>query len=270
MDELIICMAPYPGDMQTERFEGKMDIPGEVLKSYNAGASIAHLHVRNEDGKQVADSTFFQSNVEEIRRSCPIIIEGSTGGTPEHTLQERSASFRVPGVEMGSLNMGSINMYDGVYQNPISEIRYYAHELRQRRIKPFLCVFDLSMLYNVKRLEEEGVISRPLVYNLVFDTPGCLPFSKKNLDLYLDLLPEGSHWFLTRYHSKGWEDFRLALERGGHVRVGYEDSPFLSSGKRARSNEELVEEVVNAARTLGRNVVKPERARQMMGIVPRR
>jgi 3-keto-5-aminohexanoate cleavage enzyme len=266
MDELIICVAPHPGDMEAERFEGKMEVPQEVLRSYNAGASIAHLHVRNESGTQVADSTFFQSNVEEIRRSCPIIIEGSTGGTPEHTLQERSASFRVPGVEMGSLNMGSINMYDGVYQNPISEIRYYARELRQRRIKPFLCVFDLSMLYNVKRLEEEGVISRPLVYNLVFDTPGCLPFTKKTLDLYLDLIPEGSHWFLTRHHSKGWEDFRLALEHGGNVRVGYEDSPFLYSGKRAQSNAELVEEVAREARLLGRKVIDPQRAREIMAI----
>jgi 3-keto-5-aminohexanoate cleavage enzyme len=268
MDDLVICVAPYPGDMQTERFEGKMNVPGEVLTSYNEGASIAHLHVRDEAGRQVADPSLFQTQVEEIRRSCPIIIEGSTGGTPEHTLQERSASFRVPGVEMGSLNMGSINMNGAVYQNPMPDIRYYARELKQRGIKPFLCTFDLSMFYNVKRLEEEGLISPPFVFNLVFDAPDCLPFSEKSIRAFLDQVPEDSHWFLTRHHSRGGEDFRVALERGGHVRVGYEDSPFLSSGKRARSNADLVQEIARAAHSLGRKVAGPERARKLLGLQP--
>lgn len=266
MDELIICVAPYPGEKQEEKFQGKMDVAEEVIRSHNAGASIAHIHVRDEEGLQTINTRWFERDLEKIHAACPMIIEGSTGGAPEHTLEERCVSFTIPGVEMGSLNLGSINMFGGVYQNPISDMRFYAHELKDRNIKPFLCVFDLSMFHNARRLEQEEYLTSPHVYNLVFDIPDTLPFSLRSFEIFLDHLPEDSPWFLTRHHARGWEDFRAALERGGHVRVGYEDGPFLSSGKRASSNAELVEEVVEAARSLGREVVGPDRAREILGI----
>jgi 3-keto-5-aminohexanoate cleavage enzyme len=97
MDELIICVAPYPGEKQEEKFPGKTDVPEEVIRSHNAGASIAHLHVRDENDLQTTDLQWFQRDVNKIHSACPIIIEGSTGGAPEHTLQERCLSFRVPG-----------------------------------------------------------------------------------------------------------------------------------------------------------------------------
>jgi len=270
MDELIICVAPYPGEKQEEKFLEKMHVAEEVIRSWQAGASIAHLHVRDENGLQTTDLQWFQRDIQKILAACPIIIEGSTGGAPEHVLEERCLSFRVPGIEMGSLNLGSINMFGGVYHNPISDMRYYAQELRDRGIKPFLCVFDLSMFHNALRLEKEGLISPPYIYNLVFDIPDALPFSIRSLEIFLDHLPKGSIWFLTRHHSKGWEGVRAALERGGHVRVGFEDGPFLSSGKRARSNAELVQEVAEAARTIGRKVVTPDRAREIMSMRPRK
>jgi len=266
MNELMICVAPYPGEKQTERFEGKLDLPEEVLRSFNAGASVAHLHVRDEGGNQTINPTSFQRDVDKIRSSCSIIIEGSTGGLPEHTLQERCISIQIPGIEMGSLNLGSVNLFGGVYQNPVSEIRYYAQEFKKRKIKPFLCIFDLSMFHNAERLAEEGLLSPPHVYNFVFDMPDSLPYSEKTLDVFLDFLPKDAHWFITRHHSKGWMGFRKALERGGHIRVGYEDGPFLSSGKKARSNAELVEEVVRAGQALGRIAVDPDRARTLLGL----
>jgi 3-keto-5-aminohexanoate cleavage enzyme len=168
---------------------------------------------------------------------------------------------------MASLNVGSINMYDGVYQNSMPDIRYYAQELKKRNIKPFLCVFDLSMLYNVEQLKKEELIPPPFVYNFVFDVPGCLPFSEKSLGFFLNHIPNNSPWFMTRYHAKGWKDFQMALECGGHVRVGCEDSPFLSSGEMARSNADLVEEIVKAAQSSGRKVVHPDGARKILGIL---
>ncbi len=270
MDELMICVAPYPGEKQDEKFPDKMDLPEEVVRCYHAGASIVHLHVRDEDGNQTTDPAVFRRDVEKIRSRCPIIIEGSTGGLPEHTLQERCVSFTISGIEMGSLNLGSVNLLGGVYQNPMSDIRFYAQELKKRGIKPFLCIFDLSMFCNAEKLEKEGLIEPPYAYNFVFDMPDSLPFSVKALDAFLDFLPKDSQWFLTRHHSKGWEGFRLALERSGHVRVGYEDGPFLSSGKRAQSNSELVEEVSKAALSLGRTVVSPDKARQILGIPSRK
>jgi 3-keto-5-aminohexanoate cleavage enzyme len=264
MEELMICVAPYPGEKQEEKFPGRMDVVEEVVNSYNAGASIAHLHVRDADGLQTVDTTFFQQNLERIRARSPIIIEGSTGGTPEHKLEERCVSFTVPGVEMGSLNLGSINLWDGVYSNKVADILFYARELHKRGLKPFIDCFDLSHFNNLAKLEQEKLVITPHVFGLVFDIPNSLPYSDRYLDIFLEEIPAGSIWFLARHHAHGSMSFLRALEKGGHVRVGYEDGPFLAEGKRARSNAELIEDIVKAARKVGRKIVDPNRAREIM------
>ena len=266
MDNLIICVAPCPGDKAEEKFPTKMDVVDEVIRSHEAGASIVHLHVRDESGYQTTDTTLFRRQVVGIHAACSVVIEGSTGGTPEHTLEERCVSITVPGIELGSLNMGSVNLFGGVYQNPMSDIRYYAQELKKNNIRPSLCIFDLSMLNNARRLQEEGLLDEPLIYNLIFDAPDALPYSTKNLDIFLDQMPTKAVWFLTRHHASGWLGFRDAFERGGHVRVGFEDGPFISSEQMARSNAELVEDIVQAAESLGRKVVGTEKTRAICGM----
>ncbi len=266
MDELIICVAPYPGEKQEEKFPGKMDVADEVVRSYNAGASIAHLHVRDEHGLQTVDTRLFRRDIEKIHERCSIIIEGSTGGAPEHTLEERCVSFTVSGIEMGSLNLGSINLWDGVYGNKISDILFYARELKKRKLKPFLDCFDLSHFSCLGKLQKEDLVSAPYVFGFVFDVPNALPYCDRYLDIFLNEVPENSIWFLTRHHAMGATSFTRALEIGGHVRVGYEDGPFFSNGERARSNAELVEDIVNAARQVGRKIVGPDRAREIMHI----
>jgi 3-keto-5-aminohexanoate cleavage enzyme len=79
-------------------------------------------------------------------------------------------------------------------------------------------------------------------------------------------MPANAVWFLTRHHAPGWLGFRDALERGGHVRVGFEDGPFISAGQLARSNAELVEDIVQAAESLGRKVVGTEKTREICGM----
>ena len=266
MDDLIICVAPCPGENQEERFPGKLNVVEEVIRSHEAGASIVHLHVRDEEGLQTIDTDLFSKQVQTIHAASKMIIEGSTGGTPEHTLTQRCISITISGIELGSLNLGSVNMAGGVYQNPMSDIRYYATELKSRRIKPSMCVFDLSMLHNAERLAKSGLLEGTQVYNLIFDVPDALPYSPEVLNFFSTQLPEDAVWFLTRHHARGWPAFQDALEHGGHVRVGYEDGPFLATGERARSNAELVEEIVKAAHQVGRKVVGPKRAREILGM----
>lgn len=266
MEELIICVAPCPGEKQEEKFPGKMNVAEEVISSYNAGASIAHLHVRDENGLQTTDTQWYSRDVEKILSACPMIIEASTGGAPEHTLDQRCVSFTVPGVEMGSLNLGSVNMFDGVYCNSMSDTRFYAEQLKKRGLKPFLDCFDLSHFGCIARLESEKLISPPYTFGLVFDVPDSLFYTDKYLNIFLDELPPDSIWFMVRHHAQGAKSFAKALEQGGHVRVGYEDGPFLSDGSRARCNAELVEDIVKTAQKAGRKVVGPDRAGEIMGI----
>jgi len=266
MKELIICTAPYPGEKQEEKYPGAMNVAEEVINCSKAGASLAHLHVRDQKGLQTTDTTWFSRDVETIREQCSIIIEGSTGGAPEHTLAERCVSFTVPGTEMGSLNLGSVNMFDGVYNNRYADIQYYAGELKQHNLKPFLDCFDLSHFSAVSKLWAEELIAPPFVFGFIFDVPNALPYREKYLDFLLQEIPSESVWFQVRHHAEGALGFIDAIEKGGHIRVGYEDGPFLSDGSRAETNARLVEDVVNEAEKRGRTVVGPERARELMGI----
>ena len=267
-NEIIICVAPVPGEKQEEKYPGMLDVPGEIVACEAAGAAIGHLHARDENHLQSVDPALFARQVRAIRAACPIIIEGSTGGAPEHTLAQRCATFTVPEVEMGSLNLGSINMYDGVYQNRYEDICFYAQKLREAGIVPTMPIFDLSHVANYRRLVDQGLLAPPYVFEFVFDVPFALPYQDRYLELLVEHLPPGAVWFCVRHHQRGVAALRRVMELGGHVRVGYEDSPFLSSGKRARNNVELVEDACDQARSAGREVVRASRARQIMGVRP--
>ena len=171
--EIMIVVAPVPGEKQDEKYPGPIDVADEVIRCEAAGAAIGHLHARDEKLLQTVDRTLFARQVRKIRESCPIIIEGSTGGAPEHTLEQRCVTFTVPEVEMGSLNLGSVNMFDGVYQNRYEDICFYAGKLATSRIAPTMAVFDLSHMANYLRLVEDGRLSPPYVFEFVF-IPRCL------------------------------------------------------------------------------------------------
>jgi len=266
--EIIINLAPVPGEKQEEKYQGYLDVVGEAIGCEEAGAAIVHLHARDENYLQSVDPGLFAQQARKIREACPLIIEGSTGGAPEHTLDQRCATFTVPEVELGSLNLGSVNMFDGVYQNRYLDICFYARKLREAGITPIMPVFDLSHMINFRRLVEDGEISPPYVFEFVFDVPYALPYTDRYLELLMDHLPMAAVWFCVRHHQKGAADLRHAMDLGGHIRVGYEDSPFLSDGRRAKTNVELVEDAVEQAGKGGFTLVGSERARQIIGLKP--
>jgi 3-keto-5-aminohexanoate cleavage enzyme len=243
-------------------------VADEVIRCEAAGAAIGHMHARGEDLLQSVDPALFRSQVCQIRDACPIIIEGSTGGAPEHTLDQRCVTFTVPEVEMGSLNLGSINMFDGVYQNKYEDICFYTRKLSAAGIVPTMPIFDLSHFANYERLLEDGELKPPYVFEFVFDVPYALPYSERYLKLFVDHLPPKAIWFCVRHHQKGAAALRTVMELGGHIRVGFEDSPFTSNGRRARNNVELVEDAVKQAQEVGREIARADRAREIIGLKP--
>jgi 3-keto-5-aminohexanoate cleavage enzyme len=267
-NDIMICVAPVPGEKQEEKFPGLLDVPDEVIRCEAAGAAIGHLHARDEKLLQSVNPELFATHVRQIREGCPIVIEGSTGGAPEHTLDQRCVTFTVPEVELGSLNLGSINMFDGVYQNRYEDICFYSRKLRQNSIVPTMPIFDLSHLINYQRLIADGELESPHVFEFVFDVPSALPYSDKYLDLFLEHLPPDAIWFCVRHHQYGAADLSRVIALGGHLRVGFEDSPFLSNGKRATSNVQLVEDAVEQAQKAGRTIARAARAREIIGLRP--
>lgn len=266
--EIMICVAPVPGEKQEEKFPGRLDVPMELIRCETAGAAIGHIHARDEGLLQSVSREPFVTHVRQVREACPMIIEGSTGGAPEHTLDQRCVTFTVPEVELGSLNLGSINMFDGVYQNKYADIVFYTRKLRGAGIVPTMPIFDLSHLINYRRLVEDGELQAPYVFEFVFDVPYALPYTDRYLELFVDHLPPDAVWFCVRHHQRGAADLRRVMELGGHIRVGYEDSPFMSNGQRARTNVELVEDAVTEAERSGRKVVRADRAREIIGLQP--
>ncbi len=265
-NEIIIVVAPVPGEKQEEKYPGRLDVVDDVIRCEAVGAAIAHMHARDDHLLQSVDPTLFASQVRRIRDACPVIIEGSTGGAPQHTLDQRCATFTVPEVEMGSLNLGSVNMFDGVYQNRYEDICFYARKLKATHIAPTMAVFDLSHMTNYRRLIDDRELAPPYVFEFVFDVPYALPYSDRYLELFVEHLPPEAIWFCVRHHQKGAAALRKVVELGGHVRVGYEDSPFLGDGRRARNNVELVEDAVKFATQAGRKVARAARAREIIGL----
>ena len=243
------------------------EIASEVIACAHAGASMVHLHVRDLKGEQTFDLAVFARTLDLIRRESDIVIQGSTGGLSTLSLEQRCVSVREPRVEVASLNMGSVNFGESVYVNTLSDIRFWAKEMKKHRVVPELEIFEAGMLATVVRLASEGVIESPLNYNFCLGFAGALPADPRHLAHLAAMLPPGSHW---GFIHEGMPDFRLlgaALGMGARaVRVGYEDGQHLAPGVAAAGNAALVERLVALVGLIGLEVATPQEARALLGV----
>jgi len=244
-------------------------LAAETIACWRAGASLVHLHVRDETGKQVGDLGVFSHTIDMIRAESDMIIQGSTGGVSTLSLEDRSKSVNEPRVQMASLNMGSTNFGDGVYINTWDDIRYWALKMKRFGVVPELEIFDLSMINTIVTLAEEGVLDHPLHFNFSLGFKGALPASADNLFRLKQALPPGSSWSLLH---EGMEDFSLlgvAIGSGASaIRVGYEDGFTIRAGQYA-TNVELVTHAAMLIRAMGHEVATVEEAYSLLQIAKR-
>lgn len=242
------------------------DIAREALECARAGASLVHLHVRDEEGRQIAGLDSFSRTIDLIRAESDIVIQGSTGGKSALSLEDRSASVNEPRVQMASLNMGSTNFGEGVYINTWDDIRYWSAKIKRAKAIAELEVFDLSMIESILFLAEEGSIERPLHINFSLGFKGALSATADNIFRLKQALPPGTSWSLIH---EGMEDFSLlgmAIGCGASgIRVGYEDGFTVEPGKIA-TNAELVAHAAKLVRLMGCEVASSAEARVMLGI----
>ncbi len=241
------------------------EVAAETVRCAEAGAALVHHHVRNPEGVIVSDLRWYRETLDLIRSRTDILLNVSTGGVSELSLEERCVGLDEPRVQFASLNMGSVNFGESVYINSLPDIRFWASRMRERGVIPELEVFGPGMIETVWKLRDEGILREPLHYNFCLGFPSSLQATAHNLANLVSMIPEDSIW---GFIHEGAPDLRLtaaALGMGATVlRVGYEDSGYLRPGVAADSNARLVEALVAMIRAAGLEVAGVEEAKVLL------
>ena len=268
MDPLIITVAPVGAEVMPDQTPHLPVTPaqlGETARAIRAaGASIVHVHCRNDDGSNTHDVERFRQAYEAIRGASDLIVQFSSGGAIGMTPEERSAPLALR-PEMATLTCGTVNFGDDVFENSFPIMRGIAAKIAEYGITPELEVFDLGHLSNAKRLAAEGAIRLPAHVDFVLGVPGGLEASVEYLVDCVRALPAGCTWTVAGIGRMQLTLAAVAVAMGGHVRVGLEDNLYYSKGRLA-TNEELVARVVRIAAELGRPVATPAQARKLLGL----
>ena len=276
MRKIIITVAPvcHTGKVIPAECKNPLtpeEIAEDTINCYRAGACEVHLHTRDLRGEQTFELDVFRDTIRRIREHSDMIIQGSTGGLSTLTLAERCVCLDVPEVEVASLNMGSVNFGETVYINTLPDIRYWAKRLDVTDTVPEMELFDLSQVETCTRLADEGVLRRPLHYNFCVG-PGNssnLAATGRNLAFLTSLCEPGTSWGVTHDSMKDFSMLACAIGMGASVvRIGFEDSFYYAPGKRAHTNAELVERLVELIRMMGCEPATPAEARAMQHIKP--
>lgn len=243
--------------------------PHEIAESarlaVQSGAAIVHVHVRDDAGRPTNDADRFREVLDLIRQRClPIpIIQVSTGGAMGDSFESRSQPLEA-GPDMASLNSGSINFGDGVFENPIPFVEFLAQRMGRLKVIPEIEVYDLSHVETANGLIEKGEIPTPAHFQFVLGVKGGLAATEENLKLLASRIPEGASWTAAGVGRHQFPMAELALALGGNVRVGLEDNIYLEKGVLAKGNHELVQKAVELARRYGRQPATPEEARALL------
>ena len=236
--------------------------------AYEAGASLVHVHVRNDDGTTTSDPEKFGRFLAGVRKHCPdMIVQFSTGGR-SGLGKERGGMLHLK-PEMASLTTGSVNFAKIIYENHPTLINDLAASMLTHDIKPEVEIFDLAMLYNAAKLVADGLLKAPVHVQFVLGIPGALPADREVLEFELGQLERmlpGATWTAAGIGRHQLAVNEWALELGGHCRTGLEDNLRFDKERLATSNAELVQRVAALAGRFGRSVATPAEARQILGL----
>jgi 3-keto-5-aminohexanoate cleavage enzyme len=270
MKPCIICVA-ITGSLPTKAHNPNVPITiAEQVESthaaYEAGASIVHAHVRDDEGKPTSDPERFARLMEGVQRHCPgMIVQLSTGG--------RSGAGRARGgmlplrPDMASLSVGSNNFPTRVYENPPDLVDWLASEMLAYDIKPEIEAFDLSHLHQAAAMQADGRLKGPLYVQFVVGVKNAMPADRDVFDYYIrtvERLMPGAEWCAAGIGRHQIELNEWCVASGGHTRTGMEDNLRLDRDTLAPSNAALVRRVVDLCDRYERPVASVAQARAML------
>lgn len=269
-DEVIITAAVVGAEVTRAQNPAVPYTPEEIARAavdaWRAGAAVVHLHARWPDGRPSQEAAHFREIVDRIRAAgSDVVVQCSTGGAVGMSVDERLGSL-VAGAEMATLNMGTMNFGDEVFVNTRPDIVRIARILRERQLVPECEVYDAGMLETLRWLLQQGSLAAPYHVQLVLGVPGGMAATERNVRFLLESLPEPAHWSVAGVGRHQLPMAELALQLGGHVRVGLEDNLHVSKGVLASGSDELVALAVEAARRAGRTPATAAVARRILGI----
>lgn len=275
MGPCIICVA-ITGSLPTKANNPAVPITiAEQIEStheaFDAGATIAHCHVRDDAGKPTSDPDRFSRLMEGLRKYCPgLIVQFSTGG--------RSGAGRERGgmlplrPDMASLTVGSNNFPTRVYENPPDLVDWLASEMLTYDIKPEVEAFDLSHIVQAATMQADGRLKGPLYVQFVLGVKNAMPADEPIFDFYVETLRRlapDAQWCAAGIGSAQLTINDWSIRKGGHTRTGLEDNVRLDRNMLAPSNAALVRRSVDLCRRYGRPVATPKNARAILGLPTR-
>lgn len=241
-----------------------------AVEAFQAGATVCHVHVRDEHQRPSADPRLYEEVRTGINETCPEMVVQLSTGARGRSMEERFSCLELR-PEMASFSTGSVNFPNRIYDNPPEVVEDVARRLLDLGIKPEIEVFDLAMLYKAVELQNRGVLSAPLQVQLVMGIKNALPPRESLVDFFstevLAQLP-GATWTCMGTGRFQLEANRWALARGGHVRTGFEDNIYYEKGRLARSNAELVARVADMCAEYDRHPASADETRELLHLSP--
>lgn len=238
--------------------------------AYEAGASICHAHVRNDDETPSSDPEKFARLKEGLEAHCPgMILQFSTGGR-SGAGKERGGMLSLR-PDMASLSVGSNNFPTRVYENPPDLVDWLASEMLTYQIKPEIEAFDLSHIHQAAKMQADGRLVAPAYVQFVMGVKNAMPADRDVFDYYVRtmarLLPD-SEWCAAGIGRHQIEVNEWSVAAGGHARTGLEDNVRLDRETLAPSNAALVTRVAEICAEHDRPVATPSQAREILGLRP--
>jgi 3-keto-5-aminohexanoate cleavage enzyme len=271
-DPVVVTVAPTGPLTTREQHPGLPLSPKEigiaVAEAAEAGAAVAHVHARDDEGLPTADPEVYAAIVAEIRDRCDIVVQASTGVGLAVPPQERAqivASGAVD-VSMATLNPASMTFGTGTFANPPAFVEDLAQTMLDRGIHPELEVYDFGHVGLCLDLVRRGLVHEPLQFSFVMGVRGGMPGDPALLPQLRAMLPGGTMWQAIGIGRAQLPLSFAALALGGNVRVGYEDNVYFRKGELAESNAQFVRRAVELVHAAGREVATPDWLRERLGV----
>ncbi len=230
------------------------EIAAEVARAHQAGAAVAHLHLRDAADRPTADLEIARKTMDLIAERCPILIQLSTGVGLEVPFEDRAALVELR-PRMATLNPCSMSFGAGEFRNPPAGVRRLAARMRELGVKPELEIYDTGHLDACLRLRDEGLLDdTPMQFSIVLGVAGGMAATPENLLTMVGRLPQGAVWQVIAIGRANLTLTAMGLALGGNARDGLEDTLYLRKGELSPGNLSLVERAVRLAGGLERDV----------------